>query len=379
MEAHLEDLRQNRLAYRAKLKALREANLKAKAERKRLAYEKWLRARNAAYDFMKELVRVRYQDGTVEDMPHEDVQRILAMDKAEEARRAAGRGGGAADGGDGRPKGLPEIGLEDYSVTVDPESDSDAEDEVAALIKSVSNLSGVTGKTGPVKPKIVRRNRVMERAMWNPRQPGPLAQPFIGPLSVDTDVAAARAAIEAAASGRAGETAMAAVMRRRREKRDKIKDLIESLIRGEPLAGDPQDTLRNGYPEYTRRQALMLSHLSVYWNAGTDEARRALLEHVCELANDPPPDKNLGSEDFDGVALITDRVNKYARIAEEFEEAMRKAEEDARQRRRQRMLDMQRKDKQMREERARQQQELAAHAAAHAGDGGGGGGAATGK
>lgn len=90
---------------------------------------------------------------------------------------------------------------------------------------------------------------------------------------------------------------------------------------------------QSGYPEYTRRHELILSHLSVYRAAVSAHARKMVLLGVCELAGVTPPDVNLGSETFDGEAMIRECVDLHVRALEAKEEQLRLMEEETKRRR----------------------------------------------
>ena len=117
---------------------------------------------------------------------------------------------------------------------------------------------------------------------------------------------------------------------------DKVST-IEALQIGIPEAhdpdGDPEEFQRTGFPAYTRRHELVLSHLSVYQRAATPLARREVLLGVCALTRDPPPDVDLGREDYDGEALIRERIEAYVKSLEAYEAKMRLMEEEAKVRR----------------------------------------------
>ncbi len=113
--------------------------------------------------------------------------------------------------------------------------------------------------------------------------------------------------------------------------------VVQSLQVGVPEAADPDADIpgfiQTGYPEYTRRHELLLSHLSVYRGAVSALTRKMVLLGVCELAKVTPPDVNLGSVDFDGEKMIRECVEIHVRALEAQEEQLRLKEEEATRRR----------------------------------------------
>lgn len=113
--------------------------------------------------------------------------------------------------------------------------------------------------------------------------------------------------------------------------------VVEALQWGIPEPtdpdGQPHTFAKNGYPVYSRRHQLILSHLSVYRAAATPLARRDVLLGVCELSGMPPPEVDLSREDYDGERLIRERVEAHVSALEAREAHLQVLDNEAKARR----------------------------------------------